>query len=221
MSTIEEALYSRLAADGTLIYSSVEIYPQEIRQGATVPAITYQQISAVHTMAMDGEVPLCAARYQLNCYSDTYEGAKDVAEAVRHCLNGYSGTVSSVVIQGIFLEEEHELFMAAVGAERHKRFCRSLDFMVHFNAPLVDAPAVSGVVVSGSTTMSGTNFGADESGDYLIDFTVAGTWTSQKANVTSWGATEIVVSTALVSGQYVRIGNSDGRVSVAYQYTAP
>lgn len=224
MSTIEEALRTRLTADGTIIYKSAEVYPHEIYQGAIVPAITYQQISAVYAIAMDGEIPLCSTRFQVNCWDDTYEGAKDLAEAVRNRLNGYSGTASGVTIQMITVQDEGDLISLGVAAEESKRYGRWTDYKISYNAVLCEAPTISlAVVIGENTEITGTNFGTKASGS-LVHFMRNGEWEDITSYAISgtWTDTTIKVwYQQIEDGEKIRIGNACGRVSTEYEYESP
>jgi len=131
--TIEEALFYILGADAT-IDSLVDgrIYPNAVPQGKAMPAITYQQISGPREYTTDGPVGLVMARYQVNCWTETYAEARQLGEAVRLTLNGYIGTIESLQIYGIFLENEGDLPSIQPGVDRLRRFAKYLDFTVCF-----------------------------------------------------------------------------------------
>ena len=56
-----------------------------------------------------------------------------VAEALRELLDGFSGTVSSVVIQCIFLSDQSDLPVIPAGNEVARRYAKRMDFTVWFN----------------------------------------------------------------------------------------
>ena len=135
-ATIEEALYRLLLDDDVITYHGAEIYPQEIYQGGVIPAIVYQLISLNRQYTHDGPIPLCSARFQINCWASTYSGAEDLADGVRYLLNAYSGVASGVTIHAMSLIGSGDIISVGVAAEESKRFGRWLDFRVHYNEML-------------------------------------------------------------------------------------
>jgi len=104
---VEEALYSRLTSDvavSALVGSRV--YNTRLPQGPTLPCVTYTRVSTVADMAHDGPVGYELARYQIDAYATTFETIRSLADAVRNCLNGYSGTVLSTVIHAVLLDDQ-------------------------------------------------------------------------------------------------------------------
>ncbi len=72
------------------------IYPIKIRQGVSLPYITFQQISDPPVNASKGATPTSAMRMQVNCFEDTYDKAHTLAAAVR----GDEAVVSPTGISG-------------------------------------------------------------------------------------------------------------------------
>lgn len=132
-TTIETALYAIIIGDAT-VYSLIEtrVYPNIIPQGADMPAVTYQQISGVRDHAFSGPNGLVSARFQINCWSDSYSEARQLSEAVRKLLDGYSGTVNTREIQSIMLENEGDMPQISAGKDVLRRFGKRLDFIVWF-----------------------------------------------------------------------------------------
>lgn len=135
-TTIETALFSILIGDATInSLIATRVYPNIVPQNAPMPAITYQQISGPRDHVMAGPTGLVGARYQINCWASSYAGAKELAEAVRKELDGYSGTVNTRVIEVIILEDEGDMPEVTPGADALKRFGKRLDFIVWFKEP--------------------------------------------------------------------------------------
>lgn len=133
-STIEEAIYWILTNDATVVsLVSTRIYPNEIPQGKSMPAVSVQQISGVRDHSLDGPSGLVEARFQVNCWEDDYVGARTLAHAARLALNNYSGTVGTCVIQCIQMVNEIDTPVILPGADVLKRFGKSLDFIIWFD----------------------------------------------------------------------------------------
>lgn len=111
MSVIEEALRGILVADGTVSgLVSTRVYPLVLPQNVTLPAIAYQRISGAREHTHDAVGDLARPRFQFSSFATTYSAAKAIANAVREALDNYRGTASGVVIQGIYVENEIDIF---------------------------------------------------------------------------------------------------------------
>ena len=112
MITIEEGLTAFLSANaGLTALIGGRVYANKLPQGVTLPALTYQRISSPrrHTHDSNGATGTAHPRFQLDCWSTTYEGAKDIADALRSALNGYRGTmgaVDPVTVQSALIDDE-------------------------------------------------------------------------------------------------------------------
>ena len=138
MAVIEKALFAHLIADSTVVgLVEKRIYPNMVPQSAAMPAITYQQISGVRDHVMAGAVGLVKSRYQINCWAASYSGAKDVSEAVRKQLDGYSGTIDSCEISCIMLDNENDIPQVSPGSEKLTRYGKYLDFIIWYKESTV------------------------------------------------------------------------------------
>jgi len=132
-TTVEQAIYSKLSADPAVsALVSTRIYPSVVPQGESMPAITYQMVSGVPEETTDTAQGWRVARFQITCWAETYSGAKTLAEAVRKDLHRYSGTVNSVVIDSVLLENETDMPNLSVGTDVLRRFGKALDFEIWF-----------------------------------------------------------------------------------------
>lgn len=102
MPKLEEAVYGYLSGEpGVAALVGDRIYPGRVKEGATLPAISYQRISANRTYTYDSFADTSAwvrARVQFNCWSNTPLQAIEVGEAVLLALSGYSGDMSGEYI---------------------------------------------------------------------------------------------------------------------------
>jgi hypothetical protein len=60
----------------------------------TPPSISYRVISTVELQTNDGPVGCVKARIEYNCFAHDYADAKNLAEAVRNVINGFTGTLA-------------------------------------------------------------------------------------------------------------------------------
>ena len=130
----EKAIRSILIDDGDVgALVGDRIFPIVRRENSALPAIVYQQISGVRDQMFSGPSGFVEARFQINCWAETYEGADELAEAVRGALNGYNGTKESVVIQCIHLLDEGDMPSMLADNEGLSFHGKRLDFMVWFD----------------------------------------------------------------------------------------
>lgn len=107
---IEESIRTHLVDDTTVDVSS-RIYPLRLPQGYTLPAISYQRISAERVHELSGPTGWAWARFQLDCWSSSYSGVRSLAESVRQSLDGYKGILGGGShVGGIYIEGERDLF---------------------------------------------------------------------------------------------------------------
>ena len=118
MAVIEEALVALLEGDADVgALAGDRIYPIVVPAGATLPAIAYQRISTRRPEEMDGPSGLARPRFQFTCVGTDFGVVKALAKAVRAALDGFSGTVSGVMIDGILFEDEDHDFKPATDEE--------------------------------------------------------------------------------------------------------
>lgn len=102
MTTMSEALVAYVNADTTVAgMQSTRLYPLRLPPNATLPATVYQRIDAsrVYAHALAGGLP--KARYQLTHWGATFATAQALADAVRHRLDGFHGTMSGVRVDSV------------------------------------------------------------------------------------------------------------------------
>ena len=85
------------------------IYPSILPADAELPALVYQKISGPRDHVTAGPSGLASPRFQITCWAKTYKKVVELAEAVRQTLDGYAGTVDSIIIQAIHLMDESDM----------------------------------------------------------------------------------------------------------------
>jgi len=112
--TLEEGLYDHLTNDaGVSALVGTRIYPLVVPQDVALPAIAYQRISGPRDHAHDGPSGLGRARMQFTFVGTSYSQAKSVAEAVRASLDGFKGTMGTVTVGAVLLDNEHDSWATA------------------------------------------------------------------------------------------------------------
>jgi len=90
---LDEALYARLSTyAGLIALTSTRIYPMELPQTPTLPAITYYRVNAPTEHVM-GETTSSAERatYRIQCWGETMTSARAVEAQVIAALDAFAG----------------------------------------------------------------------------------------------------------------------------------
>lgn len=92
MSDLDEGLRGfLLSRPGVVAEVGERVYPAPLPQGATLPAVTYSDVSDVGGTSNDGPDCLRRVRYQLTHWAETREAARRVESATRAAMSGYRG----------------------------------------------------------------------------------------------------------------------------------
>lgn len=95
--SIETVLYSTLAGDATVsAIVGTKIYPHPAPPGVAKPLISYFLVSGTREHTLIGVNDMKRKLIQINCYSDTYSGAKTLGAAVDSALQGNGYLVNEV-----------------------------------------------------------------------------------------------------------------------------
>lgn len=129
MATIEANIRTLLIADGTISgLIGSRFYSVENPQDPTYPLINLERLSGVRQYSMDGQTGPTPGRFEINCYSDTLNGARVLGEAVRSKLSGFAGTAGSGTIHGAFLQDSEDIYDKEL-----KKHIVSMDWEVWYN----------------------------------------------------------------------------------------
>lgn len=86
-SDLPQALLRHLESDTVLTaLVGARIYPLQLPQEPTLPAITYQQVSALPNLTHNNTVGWTIYRYQLDIYADTYLALIQAGEALKTAM---------------------------------------------------------------------------------------------------------------------------------------
>lgn len=135
---IEEAVYALLAGESEVTdIVSTRIYPNKIPQNAALPAITYQLITGGRSRNLDGRCGAGTARFQINCWSETYDEVKDMQAAIvgtkaSPTIDDYRGTIGGHQIQSVRVEDERDHPENPKHAEDPGPFGVIIDLMISY-----------------------------------------------------------------------------------------
>lgn len=83
----------------------------------TLPFIVYRRVGIQRSQALGGPMGLPRLTLEFNIYGATYDSARQVADAVRACLDGYGGSLENTTVEQTSLESESDDFVSLAGAE--------------------------------------------------------------------------------------------------------
>ena len=132
MAEIEEALRTYLQTkSGLTALVSTRIYPDDLSDGAELPAVVYFKVSDVKDHILTGQSKLESPVFQFSAYATTKAGARAITNQLKAALSDYYGTLSGLVVQHIkLLNEMSTLQTTGDGAARV--YVEDLEFEVNF-----------------------------------------------------------------------------------------
>jgi len=132
--TITEALRTHLLGDAAIAaLVGARIYPLRLPQKVTMPAIVLSLISDPRPGHLRGVAGMARARYQVDAWAQTYDGATQLGGLCRQRLNGFAGEWTDggsppvVVYAKVFYDTGQDRFETEIlgGLARH-----SADYLI-------------------------------------------------------------------------------------------
>lgn len=107
---IDDAAVAAVA--GARVYSAV--FPQ----GIIEPTVVFHRVSGLGDYHMLGPSGISRPRFQIDCWAQTIDAAVTLANLVKDRIDGFRGTwlwgedspAEGIVIQGVFYDQEREMF---------------------------------------------------------------------------------------------------------------
>lgn len=114
---IEAAVKGLLTSDATVSgIVSARVYPIALPQDAMLPAISYSRVSTFDkSLTHSGTNKAARTVLQISCWARSALAAKNLANAVKAVLHGYSGETSGETIFSSQVVNEVDLFDPEVG----------------------------------------------------------------------------------------------------------
>lgn len=117
-----------LLADGDISSTvGTRVYPVQLPQNPTLPAIRYNVISSQNYPTTPGTKGLRRPRVQIDAYATTYSAAVQLADYIEARLDSYRGAAGTTSIQGAFLVNGEDFFDS-----NQKAYAVSRDYFVWF-----------------------------------------------------------------------------------------
>ena len=116
--SLESELVTRLKADGTIAGLVVaRIYPKQVPQAPTYPAITFRRVSGVRLHHLGGVSGRATPRISIISLTNTsYADCQTLAAAVRASLDGFNGLLTTIKAS---IRIENELDLSEEEVEVH------------------------------------------------------------------------------------------------------
>ena len=137
-----KVIYNLLANDaGVSALVSNRISPVLLPQGSAFPAVVYSEVNINATPTKDSNSRLDFTRVQIDCLATTYEGASELADAVREALNVVTpGEYNGVNV--FYIEFDNEQEFSDNAADFDGIFQVSQDYILSYSYNY-GAPAVN------------------------------------------------------------------------------
>lgn len=128
----DEVIHSILSNNaGVTALVGARIYPQVWPQSSTYSLIMYTEIGGGSEMTLSGGCGLKRSQVRIDAVAQTVGESKALAKAIRAALDGYSGVVQTVAVQGIFHIDNDDSPSLAENEEL-RLFLHRNDFNVHY-----------------------------------------------------------------------------------------
>jgi len=107
--SVRTAVYDILQADSNVTDEvSTRVFMSRGNQEETIPFIVFEADMIENTYTKDKTSTVDKWRVELDIYHDSIEDAEALGLLVRSALQGYTGTINSVTVQGCVLEVEQQ-----------------------------------------------------------------------------------------------------------------
>lgn len=118
--TIESVIYDRLVAHaGTAALIGTRAHGGAVLpQGVTYPAAGFSRVTTERLPLMGADANVVRARFQVDCWAETYLSARALAAQVTAALNRWENAASSPVVHHVFGIADNDLYDADAAVHR-------------------------------------------------------------------------------------------------------
>jgi hypothetical protein len=114
----EAAVRTALVSDsGVAAIVGTKVYPVLAPASADLPFITWRRISVGRQQSLSGPVGMPTVSLSVDLFAETYEATRELADAVRLCLDGWGGTTNNVRVANVSLTNEADGFVTLAGGD--------------------------------------------------------------------------------------------------------
>jgi hypothetical protein len=93
------------------------VYPVIAPADAALPFVTWRRTSIQRQHSLSGPVGVPMVMLTVDLFATTYEGVRELADAVRVSLDGWGGTFQNTVVSNVSLENESDGFVQLAGGD--------------------------------------------------------------------------------------------------------
>lgn len=102
-----------LISDGNIaMLVNSRIFPILRPQDSALPALVVSRQSGDHAHKITGSAGHASPVFHLDCYAASYQAADELAEAVRHAMQGFGGDMGTVAVKSVTLLDDFDGFDA-------------------------------------------------------------------------------------------------------------
>ena len=114
----EAAVRSALVADaGVAAIIGSKVYPILAPASADLPFVTWRRIGVQRQQSLSGPIGMPSVLLSVDLFAETYEAVRELADAVRLCLDGWGGTANNVRVANVSLTNEADGFVTLAGGD--------------------------------------------------------------------------------------------------------
>jgi len=114
----ERVLYRALTADPLIAgLSGLNIYPVIAPASTPLPFVVYRRSAINRSQTLSGVVGAPTVTVEYDTLAARYEQARELADAIRACLDGWGGSSYGVVVNRVSLENESDGLVTLDGGE--------------------------------------------------------------------------------------------------------
>ena len=135
MSDLNAAIYNILDQNiGVDAVVNGRIFPDQLEQNATLPAITYWRVSGISYSTIDGSVSgLARARVTVETYAATRKAANELMELVRVALINARGTYDGTQVRNCLVDTHQQHYTdSPTDGNSEVRYVTAQDFNFHY-----------------------------------------------------------------------------------------
>ena len=119
MKAPEKLIADRLQADPAVAtILGGRVYPVIAPASAALPFATWRRAAVQREQTLGGPLGMPTVSLAVDLYAETYEAVRELADAVRACLNGFGGSVgNSYTVSLVSLQNESDGFVQLAGGD--------------------------------------------------------------------------------------------------------
>lgn len=133
MAELESVLYTRLTGfAGLAALVGARVYPLELPQAPTYPAVSYARVSGEREHGMTEDHGMAHPRIQVDSWATSYAGCLAVARQVRLALQRWADAATDPAVLDSFLDNEIDTIEDVISGSEQRIFRRMQDYFIWY-----------------------------------------------------------------------------------------